>query len=197
MHVLHSMSCRRGRRGEGCNGVLTSMLPFTSFRGLKKWPCFSWVSHQGELPAYLPLQNKIILCAYREGKKAASSQLQVEEAPRFRQTGAQVTGRNLHLWGQVGQAAPHPEQSEATQASLLSGSGILLQDIQVLALLAKLLQKQEHSIPHPCAYTASDTNVLLTGTEVRTCHPDWYPAHFYQSTGRKLTENQMSGDSEG
>lgn len=133
----------------------------------------------------------------REGKKATSSQLQAEEAPRFRQTGAQVTGRNLHLWGQVGQAAPHPEQSEATQASLLSGSGILLQDIQVLALLAKLLQKQEHSIPHPCAYTASDTNVLLTGTEVRTCHPDWYPAHFYQSTGRKLTENQMSGDSEG
>lgn len=54
-----------GEGWEGCNGLCTSTLPFTSFRGLRKWPCFSWVSHQGELLTYLPLQNKTILCAYR------------------------------------------------------------------------------------------------------------------------------------
>lgn len=35
---------------------------------------------------------------------------------------------------------------------------------------------QALATPWPHAYTASDTNVLLTGTEVRTCHPDWRPS---------------------
>lgn len=145
----------------------------------------------GRASCLTSLQNKNILCAYRAFTDYKSRQESVQQRgkkrlilPSYRlkkllisdklvwRSWAETNARNLHLSGQVGLASLQPEQSEATQAVLLSGSGVLLQDIQVLALLAKLLQRQEHSIPHPCAYTASDTNVPLTGSEVRTCHPD-------------------------